>query len=149
MARRAAGHDRTTLGYHDYTTLTPTYLSDRLAQIALTPARREAILGRTRSILQRNYAIVRDWIDEHGPLFSHIPPAAGAICYLRYALDINSSDLAERLLKQKSTLIVPGDHFGMDGYVRIGMGDAKSYVSGGLRRIDELLRELKAGRGTR
>src|SRR6266568_4977720 len=113
-------------GYHDYATL-----------------------GRTRSILQRNYAIVRDWIDEHGPLFSHIPPAAGAICYLRYALDINSSDLAERLLKQKSTLIVPGDHFGMDGYVRIGMGDAKSYVSGGLRRIDELLRELKAGRGTR
>src|SRR6266581_1501171 len=110
---------------------------------------RRAILGRTRSILQRNYAIVRDWIDEHGPLFSHIPPAAGAICYLRYALDINSSDLAERLLKQKSTLIVPGDHFGMDGYVRIGMGDAKSYVSGGLRRIDELLRELKAGRGTR
>ena len=136
-------------GYHDYTTLAPTYLSDRLAQIALAPARREAILGRTRSILQRNYPIVRDWIDEHGSLFSHVPPAAGAICYLRYRLDINSSNLAERLLKEKSTLIVPGDHFGMDGYIRVGMGDAKAYVSGGLRRIDELLRELKAGRGTR
>src|SRR2546427_444456 len=40
--------------FHDYTTLTPTYLSDRLAQIALSPGRREDILGRTRSILQRN-----------------------------------------------------------------------------------------------
>ena len=42
-------------GYHDYTTLTPTYLSDRLAQIAVAPKRREEIFARTRSILQRNY----------------------------------------------------------------------------------------------
>ncbi len=134
--------------YHDYTTLTPAYLSDRLAQIALEPKRREEILTRTRSILQRNYGILRTWIEDHGALFSHVPPAAGAICYLRYALSINSSELAWRLLKEKSTLIVPGDHFGMDGYMRIGMGDAKAYFTGGLNRIDELLRELKAGRGT-
>ena len=78
-----------------------------------------------------------------------MPPAAGAIAYLRYALPINSSDLAGRLLREKSTLIVPGDHFGMDGYLRIGIGDAKGYLTGGLNRIDELLRELKAGRGSR
>ena len=136
-------------GYHDYTTLAPAYLSDRLAQIALTPARREELLGRTRSILRRNYPIVKGWIEGHGSLFSHVPPAAGAICYLRYALNINSSDLAHRLLREKSTLIVPGDHFGMDGFIRIGLGDASAYLTGGLNRIDELLRELKAGRGTR
>src|SRR6266571_1897876 len=32
--------------HHDYTTLAPTYLSDRLAQIALAPKRREEILAR-------------------------------------------------------------------------------------------------------
>ncbi len=134
-------------GYHDYTTLAPTYLSDRLAQIALAPARREEILARTRSILQRNYAILADWIRDHGSLFSYIPPTAGAICFLRYALRINSSDLAWRLLKEKSTLIVPGDHFGMDGYIRIGMGDAPAYLTQGLERIDALLRELRAEKG--
>src|SRR5204863_524461 len=65
--------------FHDYTTLTPTYLSDRLAQIALSPGRREEILGRTRSILQRNYGLLSEWIAGHGPLFTHIPPVAGAI----------------------------------------------------------------------
>jgi aspartate/methionine/tyrosine aminotransferase len=133
--------------YHDYTTLTPTYLSDRLAQIALEAGRREEILARTRSILQRNYAVLRAWIEQHGPLFSHVPPSAGAICYLRYGLPIHSSELAWRLLREKSTLIVPGDHFGMDGYMRIGMGDAQATFTGGLGRIDELLRELKAGQG--
>ncbi len=134
-------------GYHDYTTLAPTYLSDRLAQIAIAPKRREEILARTRSILQRNYPILADWIRDHGSLFSYIPPTAGAICFLRYSLRINSSDLAWRLLKEKSTLIVPGDHFGMDGYIRIGMGDASAYLTQGLERIDALLRELRAEKG--
>ena len=133
--------------YHDYTTLAPTYLSDRLAQIALAPARREEILARTRSILQRNHAILADWIRDHASLFTYVPPTAGAICFLRYALRINSSDLAWRLLKEKSTLIVPGDHFGMDGYIRIGMGDAPAYLTQGLERIDALLREVRAEKG--
>src|SRR5256886_664094 len=109
--------------FHDYTTLTPTYLSDRLAQIALSSGRREEILGRTRSILRRNYGLLSEWIAGHGPLFTHIPPVAGAICFLRYGLPINSSDLAWRLLKEKSTLIVAGDQFGMDGYIRRARAD--------------------------
>src|SRR3989441_899883 len=133
--------------HHDYTTLAPTYLSDRLAQIALVPKRREEILARTRSILQRNYGILADWIRDHGSLFSHIPPTAGAICFLRYALRINSTELAWRLLKEKSTLIVPGDHFGMDGFMRIGMGDAQAYLTKGLERIDALIREIRTEKG--
>jgi hypothetical protein len=139
---------RTLWGYHDYTTLTPTYLSDRLAQIALEPSRREEILGRTRSILRANAPVVQDWIDGHETLFSSVPPIAGAIWYLRYHLDVNSSELARRLLKEKSTLIVPGDHFGMDGHFRIGIGERTPYLTAGLERIDALLRELKAGRVT-
>jgi len=133
--------------HHDYTTLAPTYLSDRLAQIALAPKRREEILARTRSILQRNYGILADWIRNHGSLFSHIPPTAGAICFLRYALRINSTELAWRLLKEKSTLIVPGDHFAMDGFIRIGMGDAQAYLTKGLERIDALIREIRTEKG--
>lgn len=132
------------MGYHDYLTLTPTMLSDRLAQVALAPARREELFARTRFILQRNYPALRDWLEDHGALFDHVPPAAGAICWIRYALKMNSTDLAERLRKEKSVLIVPGDHFGLDGYVRIGMGPPTDVLLKGLDRFDELLRELKS-----
>jgi hypothetical protein len=131
--------------HHDYLTLTPAKLSDRLAQIALEPKRREEILARTRSILQKNYPTVRDWLESHGSMFSHVPPTAGAICFVKYSLKINSWELAERLRTEKSVMIVPGDHFGMDGYMRIGTGPPKDYLLAGLERVDELLRELKAG----
>ena len=39
-------------------------------------------------------------------------------------------------------LIVPGDHFGMDGYLRIGFGDEVGYLREGLNRLHELHCEL-------
>ena len=134
------------MSYHDYLTLTPTMLSDRLARFVLEKRKRQEVLGRTRSILRKNYPAIRDWIEDHGSLFAHVPPAAGAICYIRYAMKMNSTELVERLRKEKSTLLVPGDMFGMDGYVRIGIGPPTDYLLAGLDRFDVLLRELKAGR---
>jgi aspartate/methionine/tyrosine aminotransferase len=135
--------------HHDYLTLTPAKLSDRLAQIALEPKKREEILARTRSILQKNYPTVRNWLESHGSMFSHVPPTAGGICFVKYSLKINSWKLAERLRTEKSVMIVPGDHFGMDGYMRIGTGPPKDYLLAGLERVDELLQELKANIGNK
>jgi len=129
--------------YRDYTTLAPMTLSDRLAQVALEPGTRSRILERTRGIIRNNYPKIRGWLDSHGSLFSHVPPAAGAICYVKYGMKINSMDLAQRLRKEKSVLVVPGDHFSMDGYVRIGIGMQTDRMLKGLERIDELLKGLK------
>ncbi len=134
------------MAYHDYLTLTPTMLSDRLARFVLETRKRAEVLARTRGILKKNYPAIRDWIEDHGSLFAHVPPAAGAICFIRYAMRMNSTELVERLRKEKSTLLVPGDMFGMDGYVRIGIGPPTEYLLAGLERFDALLRELKAGR---
>jgi len=134
------------MAYHDYLTLTPTMLSDRLARSVLEKQKRAEILARTRGILRKNYPAIRDWIEDHGSLFTHVPPAAGAICYIRYAMTMNSTELVERLRKEKSTLLVPGDMFGMDGYVRIGIGPPTDYLLAGLDRFDALLRELKVGK---
>ncbi|MCU0853136.1 MAG: aminotransferase class I/II-fold pyridoxal phosphate-dependent enzyme [Thermoplasmata archaeon] len=132
--------------HHDYLTLTPAAPSDRLATLALEPKKRKQIFARTRAILQKNYPVLKEWMDAHGDLFHHVPPAAGAICYIRYNMKINSVVLSERLRKEKSVLMVPGDHFGMDGYMRIGTGPPKDYLHAGLDRVDELLRELQAGK---
>ncbi len=128
--------------YHDYTTIGPGKLSDVLARLALQPRVRENILSRTRKILQNNYPILREWISNHGDTFSLVEPHAGAIAYLRYKLDINSTELADRLLHEKSVLIVPGDHFGMDHYLRIGYGPPAEYLHTALERIHSTLVEL-------
>ena len=132
-----------TWSYHDYTTISPGALSDALGIRALEPARRARILERTRSILNRNFPTIVDWLDGHGGLFSYAPPDAGAIVYVRYHHRINSTDLVTRLREQHSVLIVPGDHFGMDGYLRIGFGDEVDYLRQGLDRLHELLVRLK------
>ena len=81
------------------------------------------------------------WLDDDG-LFSYIRPDAGAIVYVRYQHGINSTELVTRLREQKSVLIVPGDHFGMDGYLRIGFGDEPAYLRQGLTRLREVLEEI-------
>jgi aspartate/methionine/tyrosine aminotransferase len=128
--------------YHDYTTISPGALSDFLARRALAPSHRARILARTRRILNENFPIIAQWLDAHGDLFSYAPPDAGAIVYLRYHHPINSTELVTRLREQKSVLIVPGDHFGMDGYLRIGFGDDVEYLRSGLNRVDEMLSEV-------
>jgi hypothetical protein len=129
--------------YHDYTTISPSILSDKLAQIALSPANREKILQRTRRILKKNYPLLRSWLESLGDLCSFIPPQAGAITFVRYNLKINSTELVTRLIHEKNVLIVPGDHFEMDHHLRFGFGSEPEYLEKGLARIEELLREIR------
>jgi aspartate/methionine/tyrosine aminotransferase len=128
--------------YHDYTTISPGALSDFLAGRALEPSRRARLLARTRRILNQNFPIVAAWLDAHGASFQYAPPEAGAIVYVRYHYPINSTDLVMRLRVEKSVLIVPGDHFGMDGYLRIGFGDDVRRLTEGLERVGQLLGAL-------
>lgn len=131
-----------TWSYHDYITIGPGALSDRMAQAALQPARRRQLLERTRDILRQNLPVLEDWLRAHGTLFSWTAPEAGAICYVRYHHSVNSTDLVNRLREQKSVLLVPGDHFGMDHYLRIGYGETPEYVTAGLARVHDLLQSL-------
>jgi aspartate/methionine/tyrosine aminotransferase len=133
--------------YHDYTTLTPTMLSDRLARIVMEPARREQVLERTRAIVRRNLPRLESWIHSHGDIFSYIPPLAGAITFFRYTLPISSTMLFDRLRKERSVLITPGDHFGVGRYIRVGFGYDVDYTLRGLARVDLTLEELKKRRG--
>jgi aspartate/methionine/tyrosine aminotransferase len=130
--------------YHDYTTISPAALSDVLARRALEPERRARILARTRGILNANFPIIAAWLDEHGDLFSYTPPDAGAIIYVRYHHAINSTELVTHLRQSESVLLVPGDHFGMDGHLRIGFGERSDYLREGLNRVDRVLRVLTA-----
>ena len=125
--------------YHDYTTIAPTALSDALATVALAPGRRARLLERTRGILRENYPPIAAWLHGRSRTFSFIPPEAGAIIYVRYHHRVNSTELVTRLREEKGVLMVPGDHFGMDGYLRIGIGSDLASLREGLTRLEALL----------
>jgi len=135
-------------GVHDYTTIAPGAISDRLARVALTPTRRAMLLARTRGILRTNYPAVKRWI-ERRPSLSHVPPEAGAITFVRYAHAIKSTTLMERLRDQHSVLLVPGDHFEMDGYFRVGFGCDPELLLPALERVGEVLDAIETTGTTR
>lgn len=138
-----------TWSYHDYTTIAPGALSDRLARAALQPARRQRLLQRTRTILRENLPVVEEWLSRYEGAFWWLKPEAGAIMYVRYAHDINSLELANRLRVEQSVLVVPGDHFGMDRYIRLGYGEQPDYLRAGLERMAAVLATVPLARGAR
>jgi hypothetical protein len=129
--------------HHDYTTIAPAALSDRLARLALEPATRARLLDRTRRLLSANLDIVRRWLAQEQGAIRAILPRAGAMLTAQYSAEINSSELAERLRREKRVLLVPGDHFGMDGWLRLGFGGEPHEVEEGLKRLSELLETLR------
>jgi aspartate/methionine/tyrosine aminotransferase len=124
---------------HDYTTIGPGALNDALAAVALSPKTRRAILARNRRILQTQWPVLESWVKQKENLFAVTPPRAGAIALLRYYFKMNSTTFADRVRQEKSVLLVPGDHFEMDGYIRIGFAGQASHLKKGLKRLGEMV----------
>lgn len=129
---------------HEYTTISATMLANHLAALALSPQVRPRLLQRTRDYIRRGFPVLEEWMDGHKDIFSLRPPDAAAIAFVRYHLDLNSTELAERLRREKSVLIVPGDHFGMDHFLRMSFGLPQEYLLSALGRVHDLIVELKA-----
>lgn len=129
--------------HHDYTTLTPSMLAERLATVVMEPARRESALARTRAMIGRNLPVLEEWISAEGDVFDYVRPVAGAIAFLAYDLPIGSSELVDRIRMEQSVLVVPGDQFGLEKYLRIGFGSDVEYTLKGLERVAETIRQLR------
>jgi aspartate/methionine/tyrosine aminotransferase len=126
----------------DYTTIGPGVISDLLATRVLAPGVRTKILERTRSILNTNWRVLDQWLAAARGEFTYRAPQAGAICYTRYRSAVNSSELAERLRRDHDVLIVPGDHFAMDGFVRLGFGPPAAELEAALARVARAFERL-------
>ena len=125
--------------YTDYTTICPSIASDWLATLALRPDVQAKIEKRTRKVVSENWVIMEKWIASHSDLLSARAPEAAAICFIKLKDGIDSAEFALRLMKEKSVLISPGEHFEMPGFVRIGFGSEKEYLEPALELISELL----------
>jgi aspartate/methionine/tyrosine aminotransferase len=120
---------------HDSVTICPNKLSDAVARVAVQKDNREKLFERGRALLQRNRRIFSEWVAGLGDRFSFINPEAGAMAFMKYSSPTPSLELVERIRKNQSTLIVPGIHLGLEGYLRIWLGGEQDYLEEGLRRV--------------
>ena len=121
----------------DYTTIAPATLSDLLAEIAL--ARRESLLKRARYLLNERWPILESWAAAHAQELHWVAPAAGGICFFGYSFPIESAEFVDRLIREWSTMVVPGIHFKAERHLRIGFGMPTHVLRGGLEAIDRAL----------
>jgi aspartate/methionine/tyrosine aminotransferase len=127
---------------HDYLTIGPNRMSDRIARVAVEAANRERCYERTRSILRHNLPIAKEWLAGFGGRVTWHEPQAGAIALIKYDGEVPSLAIAERIRVNQGTLIVPGTHVGLEGYLRIWLGGREEFLREGLRRIGLEIRQV-------
>ena len=124
----------------DYSTIAPSSVSEVLADIALE--RRAELLKRTRFLLNERWPALEEWAGAHARELHWTPPVAGAICFFSYRYAIDSMPLVDRLIRDYSTMVVPGIHFKTERHLRIGFGGPPNILDAGLAAIDRLLAAL-------
>jgi aspartate/methionine/tyrosine aminotransferase len=124
---------------HDYLTIGPNKLSDLVARVAVRPENREKCYRRTRRILSENLPLFREWVAGFAGQLQLGNPRAGAMALVQYAAPVPSLELCERIRQRQSTLIVPGSHLGMEGFLRIWFGGRPEFLREGWRRVGEEL----------
>ena len=99
-------------------------------------------LNYIREALAINLDIFQNWISGFGDHLGFIPPEAGAMAFVHYDWTINSSDLIEKVRKEASVMLVAGDWYGMDRYIRFGYGAKQSDLENALDRITPIFKSL-------
>lgn len=127
---------------HEYTTITATMLSNFLATHALSPDVRPRLLKRTREYIRNGFPVLEEWMSSQDGLFSYTPPQASAVSFIKYNLDINSTELMEKLCREASVFVGAGDSFGMDHHLRVAFGQEKAVLEDAFSRIEETLKSL-------
>ena len=122
--------------HRQYTTISNGIIDDALGALAMQNV--DKIYKRNLEIIRTNFKILSEWI-ENEPLIDWIPVRAGSVAFLKYHLDVPSEEFCLKLIKEKSTFLVPGSCFEMEGYLRIGYGNKIEVLKKGLFRLKDFL----------
>lgn len=127
---------------HEYTAITATALSNELAAYALSPEVRPRIIKRTRDYIRAGFPTLETWMNAQEGLFEYTPSQASAVAFIKYNLDINSTELMELLCREASVFVGAGDSFGMDHHLRIAFGQEPEVLHEAFGRIEKTLQKL-------
>ncbi len=125
------------LSHRDYNLISCGIFDEAVAALALRHA--DVLLGRSRSIVRENLALLDRWVAETPPVH-YVKPRAGSTALVHYDLDLSSYDFCLELLQQTGAFVTPGDCFEQPRSFRIGYACDKQTLRDGLDAIASYLK---------
>jgi len=106
--------------HKEYTTICNSAPSEFLAILALR--HRQSILTKNLKLIAKNLKLFDEFFAKYEHLFGWYKPTAGPISFVKMKLDQDDKSFAERALKEKQLLILPGWVYDYPGFFRVGFG---------------------------
>jgi len=111
---------------------TGSIVAERLSVLAFS--RLDVLHARARALLDTNLRLVRAFLASR-PELEWIDPAAGTVVFPRLRGTDDTTPLAECLLRDHETAVVPGRFFEAPAHFRLGFGGATEPLRGGLNAL--------------
>lgn len=127
---------------HEYAVIAASGPSLVLAELALKPSKRQALLERQKKLSREGHAVLEDWVRKQEGSFSVSPAVATSIAFVQYHFDMPSAELANYLRKKVSVLVAPGSYLGTENHLRVTVGYDPQKVKTALERISAAVAEL-------
>jgi aspartate/methionine/tyrosine aminotransferase len=122
-------------GVKDYTTICSGAPSELLAELALRHA--DVLVGRSRSIIGENFALIGQFFAKHPERFSWQSPKAGPVAFPRL-IGGDIGNFCETLARKSGVLLLPGSVYDDSGnHFRVGFG--RKNMPQALARLDAFL----------
>lgn len=128
---------------HEYATISATMLGNVLTDIALDESVRPQLTARARGLINRGFDVLMRELGKREGVYTVVPPQASAMCIVRYDLPVPSREFVDRLVADYSTLVVPGDCFGLDRHFRFSSALSEDYLIEGISRINSLVDDVR------
>lgn len=122
----------------DYALISTGPLVDKLGAIALK--HKEISLRKSYETVQKNKQIIISWLKEN-PKFSLVMPESGTVSFLKYSMPISSVELCMKLLKETGVFFVPGECFGIENHLRLGLAKESDLLMQGLNILSNWTNE--------
>lgn len=104
----------------EYNTISVGILDDYFASIALE--NKDKIIRRNLEKLNTGKKILLDWAKNEKRVHI-VEPKGGTTAFVRYGLQMKSTELCAKLQNDTGVMILPGETMELDGYLRIGFGN--------------------------
>jgi aspartate/methionine/tyrosine aminotransferase len=128
---------------HEYAVIAASGPGMKLAEIALAPAKRAALLDRQKKLTREGQRILAGWVREQGGRFSWEAPPATSIAFVRSHLRLDSVGLADHIRRKVSVLVAPGAYLGTENHLRIAVGYQPEKLRQALERVAEAVAGLE------
>ncbi len=104
----------------EYTTICSAAPSEFLASVALR--NRAIIFKKNLEIVQTNIVHLNTFFEKYANLFTWFAPNAGPISFVRMNFDMDDLAFVDKVVRDKSVLLLPGEVYDYKGYFRVGFG---------------------------